>query len=111
MRLRIREFKYEVCLNKKSRTSYMTKEEYFPIQLGYIEFKGIREKFPYDKFISINEIRENEVIVSVYNESEVLKETFTLTYGEEKICFHKGPKGLPYGYNYHLLLEERDYEK
>lgn len=111
MILRIKEIRFRLSKIDGTRTEEVLVEQLLPLHLGFLEFIGKRENYPYSELIYVKDIREDEITLIMLKENERLRETFHLELNEETIFYHKGPRGLPYGYNYSLSLEEKDGEK
>ena len=106
MQLRVKEFRFEISRLSKKRTQTLTKEEVLEVRLGYLPFNGVRDDFPYETIIYIQEIKEDMVTLVMFNESKVIRKEITLHINEETTYQHKGPRGLPFGYYYQIKLEE-----
>lgn len=111
MVLRVKEIRYRFSKIDGSREELVLSEHSLPLHEGYLDFNGGRENYPYSDLIFVREIKEDEVIITMLNKNERLRETFHLKLNEEEIFHHKGPRGHPYGYNYHLVLEGEENEK
>ena len=111
MVLRVKEIKYRFSKIDGTRSEEVVAEQVLPIHIGYLEFVGKRENYPYSDLIYVHEIKEDEVSLIMLNKNERLREMIRLVLNEEEIFHHKGPRGLPYGYNYSLTLEESNDEK
>ena len=111
MVLRVKEIKYRFSKIDGTRSEEITAEQALPLHLGYLEFVGARENYPYSNLIYVRQIKKDEVSLIMLNKNERLREMIRLKLNEEEIFHHKGPRGLPYGYNYSLMLEEMSDEK
>lgn len=106
MRLRVKEYRFEINRVSNTRTHSLTKEDVLVIELGYLPFQGIRDNFPYEKLIYVREVKEDEITLVMFNESQTIRKEIALHLNEETTFHHKGPRGLPFGYYYVLKLEE-----
>ena len=111
MHLKVIEIKYRYSKIDGKRSEEVTKEETLPLHEGYLDFNGVRENYPYNELIYVKEIKENEIVLIMLNKNERLRELIRLKLNTEEVFYHKGPRGIPYGYLYHLILEDDNYEK
>ena len=111
MVLRVKEVRYRYSKIDRTRSEEVMIEQLLPIHEGYLDFVGTRDKYPYSDLIFVKDIKEDEITLIMLNKNERLRELIHLKLNNEEIFYHKGPRGIPYGYNYHLTLEDDIYEK
>ena len=111
MVLRVKEIKFRYSKINGLRSEEVIAEQVLFLHLGYLMFNGGRENYPYADLIYVKEIKEDEISLIMLNKNERLREMVRLRLNEEEIFYHKGPRGLSFGYNYSLTLEEDEDEK